>query len=276
MRYPNGKNILVTGATSGIGLASCQLLASKGYRVWGISRSAVAQTMDLQGIHFSQMDVTEEASVQIAIKRIWAEAMEETGKGISLVLHCAGMGIGGAAEDTSQLYAEKQMMTNYYGVLRVNRILSPLMRTQKRSLVLVMGSVAGRIGIPYQSHYSSSKFALEAYVEALRMEGRQFGIYATILEPGDTKTGFTTNRKMVVPPNSPYAEQAFKAVGKMERDELDGVSPHFVAKSVLKLAGKRNPPIRKVVGTRYKALLFAKRLLPDRMVELILIKMYLS
>jgi short-subunit dehydrogenase len=186
------------------------------------------------------------------------------------------MGIGGAAEDTSQLNAEKQMKTNYYGVLRVNRILFPLMRTQKRSLVLVMGSIAGRIGIPYQSHYSSSKFALEAYVEALRMEGKQFGIHATILEPGDTKTGFTTNRKMVVPRNSPYAEQAFKAVGKMEKDELDGASPRLVAKTVAKLAGRKNPPVRKVVGFGYKVLLFAKRLLPDRVVELILTKMYLS
>jgi NAD(P)-dependent dehydrogenase (short-subunit alcohol dehydrogenase family) len=276
MNYPNGKNVLVTGATSGIGLASCQLLYEKGYQVWGVSRSGKTRRKGSEKIRFSVMDVTDEVSVKIAIKQIWAEAVEETGKGISIVLHCAGMGIGGAAEDTSQLNAEKQMKTNYYGVLRVNRILFPLMRTQKRSLVLVMGSIAGRIGIPYQSHYSSSKFALEAYVEALRMEGKQFGIHATILEPGDTKTGFTTNRKMVVPRNSPYAEQAFKAVGKMEKDELDGASPRLVAKTVAKLAGRKNPPVRKVVGFGYKVLLFAKRLLPDRVVELILTKMYLS
>ncbi|WP_320127768.1 SDR family oxidoreductase [uncultured Sphaerochaeta sp.] len=277
MQYPYGKNVLVTGASSGIGLASCQLLSKNGFTVWGVSRSGKPreQIIESETIRFSSMDVTNEVSVQNAVQTIWKEAVRETGKGIFIVLHCAGMGIGGPAEDTEQEKAEQQVNSNYFGVLRVNRNLLPLMRSQKHSLVLVIGSIAGRISIPYQSHYSSSKFALEAYIEALRMEGRQFGIQATIIEPGDTKTNFTASRKMAVSPTSPYFEQANKTVGKMERDENNGASPDSVAKVVLKLTRKKNPPIRKAVGITYKLLLFLKRILPDKAVEFILMKMYL-
>lgn len=94
------------------------------------------------------------------------------------------------------------MDTNYYGVLRVNQVYMPDMRSQRRGLILIVSSVAGRVPIPFQSHYSSCKYALEAYAECLRMECAEYGIKACLIEPGDTHTGFTGARKFqtLLPP----------------------------------------------------------------------------
>ncbi len=276
MKYTYGKNVLITGATSGIGLAIALLFANKGFSVWGVSRSAKTTASLPANIRLHKMDVTDEDSVASAIETIWKEALAVTGEGIGTVIHCAGSGIGGAAEDTPGQEALWQFQTNYFGVLRVNRLLLPRMRAQGPCMVMVVGSIAGRISIPYQSHYSASKFALEAYVEALRMEGRAFGIRAVMIEPGDTHTEFTSQRRMTIPQGSPYAATAIRSIQKMEKDELNGASPQKVAAQVLRLATRKNPPIRHAIGLGYQLLMFAKRLLPDRLTEFIIRTMYAS
>ena len=271
-----GNNVLITGASLGIGLASALLFAEKGFKVWGVSRSATSDSSDGKNIIMHRMDVTDDSSVASKIASIWEEAVSMTGRGISIIIHCAGMGIAGTAEETSHADATMQFETNYFGVLRVNRVLLPLMRFQGPSLVIVVGSVAGRICVPFQSHYSASKSALESYVEALRIEGRPFGIHATIIEPGDTNTGFTGSRRSVIPEDSPYAMQAKRSITKMEQDELHGASAKAVAKVIVRMPQKKRLPIRRAVGITYKLMLFAKRFLPDRLVELIVSKLYAS
>ena len=156
-----------------------------------------------------KVDVTDEKNVETAIKKIWDDAIAKTKAGIGIVVHCAGFGIGGSAEETEHNIALRQFQTNYFGVLNVNRYLLKLMHTQKHSLVLILGSVAGRISIPFQSHYSATKFALEAYTEALRIEAKEFGIRATIIEAGDTKTPFTAKRQIAIDEDSPYKNRPF-------------------------------------------------------------------
>jgi short-subunit dehydrogenase len=140
---------------------------------------------------------------------------------------------------------------------------------------LVVGSLAGLCSIPFQSHYASSKYALEAYVEALRMEGALFGLRAALLEPGDTKTEFTAARASAGPADSPYATACARAVARMARDEARGHAPAKAARAALALARRRRPPARRVVGLSYKLLVFAKRLLPARLVEFVLTRLYL-
>lgn len=274
--HPYGTNVLVTGASSGIGLACAILFANRGYRVWAVSRSGRINGHVSESILPSSMDVTDDESVSNGIERIWNEAMETTGTGIGTVVHCAGFGIGGAAEDTPLDAVKSQMETNYFGVLRVNRALLPRMRERGPSMVVVLGSIAGRLGIPFQSHYSSSKFALEAYVESLRMEGATFNLHATIVEAGDTATGFTGNRTMAIPADSPYSDEAKRAIGKMEHDEANGYPPETVAKVVYAVANRKHPPVRIAVGLTYKMLMLLKRLLPDRFAEWVLTRMYLE
>ena len=126
----------------------------------------------------------------------------------------------------------------------------------------------------FQSHYSSSKYALEAYSEALGMEGRKYGIRTVLLEPGDTKTDFTAKRKTFIPDSSIYREDALKAIRKMENDEKNGKSPMTVAKAALRVSRMKNPPVRKPIGAEYSALMLLLRILPQKAVEKILIMLY--
>jgi len=274
-QHPYGSNVLITGASSGIGLSCLQLFAQKGYQVWGVSRSGKSLLELPSNARLSSMDVTDDHSVETSIFQLWQEALAITGDGFGTVIHCAGFGIAGAAEDTPLEEVYRQFETNYFGVLRVNYHLLPRMRDRGNAMVVVLGSIAGRISIPFQSHYSATKFALEAYIEALSIEGKTHGIRATIVEAGDTQTPFTAKRSMTIPEGSPYTAQAHKSVAKVEHDEQKGYPPERVAQVVYQVATAKNPPPRKVVGTAYKALMVIKRLLPDRLTSWIISRMYL-
>jgi len=269
MKNVYGKRVFVTGASSGLGKACAEALAAAGCDVTGVSRSCEETTVDYPGggrLTMRRMDVTDDDSVAAA-----AGALE----GVDIAVLCAGIGVSGPAEELPMELAYRQMETNYFGVLRVGRHILPKMREQGRGLFLVIGSIAGRVPIPMQSHYSSSKYALEAYVQAVGMEMRPFGVRACIIEPGDTHTGFTDARRKYCPPDSPYAAVCEKSVAVMERDERNGKAPTSVSRVVMKLAGRKRPPVRVAVGFQYKALMFAKRLLPDRFVVWMLEKLYL-
>lgn len=267
MKNRYGKEVLVTGAGSGLGLACAEAFAASGCHVVSVSRSCKEETRKVGAgsIDTMKMDVNDDESIRRVVG---------TMPRVDIVVHCAGFGIAGAAEDTPIDLARAQMETNYFGVLRVNARVLPKMRAQKSGLVLLISSVAGRIGIPFQSHYSSSKFALEAYCEALRMECAPFGIRASLIEPGDTRTGFTGARSKALDERSPYYEVCRRSVARMEHDEQNGKPPESVSKVALKLAARKNPPVRVAVGLEYKALLFLKRLLPDKLAEWILTAMY--
>ena len=165
---------LVTGGTSGIGRATARMLAAQGWRVIAVGLDAdgsVPETQRLgRGELFTyEMDVTKPAD----ITRILGALPR-----LDAIVHCAGFGIAGSAECTPMTLARKQFDVNYFGVSQVNEIALPLLRrtaarNRKRGRVIVVGSIGGRLGLPFQSHYSSTKAALEMYVEALRLEGPQ-------------------------------------------------------------------------------------------------------
>lgn len=270
MNNQYGKNVFITGASSGIGRACAVCLAKRGFYVTGISRSCHEGEKRYRGggyIRMLRMDVTDEESIRSVFEGI---------DRIDIAILAAGSGYAGAIEETPLSYARKQMEVNYFGVLNVCNVILPLMHKQKNGYVIVVGSVAGKVSIPIQSQYSASKYALEAYVDALRLEEEPYGIKATIIEPGDTRTGFTDGRKTFIKEGSPFAATVRKAVGKMEHDERNGDRPEKAAALVLKLIGRNNPPARTAVGLPYKMALLLIKLLPDRLREDMIRRMYLE
>ena len=259
--------VLVTGASSGIGLVAAQRLHARGARVWGASRRIIAGE-----IPWIAMDVTDDEAVDAGVRML----IEKAGR-IDALITCAGYGIAGAIEDTSSAEAQAQFATNFFGTFRAVRAVLPVMRAQRTGRIVLVGSIAGRIAVPFQGFYSASKFALEGFAEALRMEVKPFGIDVSLIEPGDFKTGFTAARVRVAGGNvaSPYHATCQRAVRQMEQDERTGPDPAIVADSILRLLDAKRPPLRVRVGALVqKVAVSLKAALPEAIFEKLIMDSY--
>ena len=150
-----------------------------------------------------------------AVKHI----MEEAGT-IDALINNAGCGLAGAVEDTSSEEAILQMDVNFMGAFRVARAVLPVMRQRRSGVIVNVSSLGGLFGLPFQSFYSASKFALEGFTESLRHEVGKFGIRVVLVEPGDVKTGFTGSRVLAAAAGSSSAYAA--AFSKCMRDRGKG------------------------------------------------------
>ena len=262
-----GKNVFVTGASSGIGKACAMMFARNGCDVTGVSRNTEEKTEHFAGggsLTLRKLDVTDEQAT-----REFIEALPY----VDIAVLCAGMGVAGPAETAPSELTRKQMEVNYFGTLNAAQPCLTRMRARGNGLLIIIGSITGRVSIPMQSQYSASKYALEAFTDAVRMEMKQYGVKACIIEPGDTKTGFTAARE--TQGDAGYGSVLEKSVAKMAADEQNGRSPDSVAKVALALAARKNPPARVPVGLDYKALMMLLRVMPDRGKEFILSRLYL-
>lgn len=263
MRDRDQPVVLVTGATSGLGNAVATFLAKKGYTVYGTGRDPESRQRKAdEFFELVRMDASEPGSPAAAV----AAVLEREGR-LDAVVCNAGMGIAGPVEETPIEDAVRQMDVNFFGAVRVIQAALPALR-RKGGRIIVVGSMAGRTGIPFQAFYSASKYALEGLVESLRLELRPFPVQATIVEPGDFRTGFTASRKTVTAEGSPYARWAAAAIGQMEKDERSGAYPIEMARLVLKLLGKRKLAVRYSVGMPIqRVFMVLKALLPARAFE---------
>jgi NAD(P)-dependent dehydrogenase (short-subunit alcohol dehydrogenase family) len=254
------KVILITGASSGIGKACADELASRGWTVIGASRRATPGA-DWQSM---VMDVNDDGSVNAGV----ASALAEYGQ-IDAVLACAGWGLAGAAEQTPIADAKSQFETNFWGAVRVTQAVLPIFRRAGGGRVVLMSSIGGVLGIPFQAFYSASKFALEGYAESLAYEVAPFKIHVSLIEPGNFTTDFTQRRQKVRAPDiDPYQGAREKAIGVMERDEIHGADPKNVANVVARVLASANPSRRASVGKLDERVgIVGKRLLPFRLFE---------
>jgi NAD(P)-dependent dehydrogenase (short-subunit alcohol dehydrogenase family) len=243
------------------------MFAKHGFDVTGVSRNVEEKTKGVPGkgsLTFRRLDVTDEIATREFVEKL---------PGVDIAVLCAGMGVAGPAETTASELTRRQMEVNYFGTLNAAQPCLGRMRRQHRGLLIVIGSIAGRVSIPMQSQYSASKYALEAFTDAVRMEMKPYGVRACIIEPGDTKTGFTAARE--TQQGGGYGSVLEKSVAKMASDEQKGRSPDSVAKVALALAARKDPPARVPVGLEYKALMMLLRVMPDRGKEFILSRLYL-
>jgi NAD(P)-dependent dehydrogenase (short-subunit alcohol dehydrogenase family) len=255
----NPRVVLVTGASAGIGRACADHLHRAGWVTVGASRRGT--TAD--GCTGLVMDVDDDASVRDGVRHV----LDAHGR-VDALVAAAGWGVAGPVEHTTVGEARAQLETNFWGCVRVVQAVLPVMRAQRGGRVVLISSIGGAIGIPFQAFYSASKFALEGLGEALAYEVAPFGVHVTLVQPGNVRTEFTARRQMAAGGDAAYDAAVARAVGAMERDERNGVPPDDVAALVRRILDVRHPPRRVSVGKASERVgLLAKRLLPYRVFE---------
>lgn len=257
------RTVLVTGASAGIGRACADRLATDGWTVVGASRrgTGAADGTLWEGL---SMDVEDDEDVRRKVAALTARLGR-----LDAVVAAAGWGLAGPVEETPLADARAQLETNFFGVVRTVQAVLPAMRSQGGGRLVVIGSIGGQIGIPFQAFYSAGKFALEGFAEALAHEVAPFGIAVSIVDPGNTKTGFTAARRTVGGTDAgPYGPALAKALSVMERDEQRGCDAAVVASAVAGVLGTSRPPRRRSAGKSFERFgTVAKRLLPYRVFE---------
>jgi NAD(P)-dependent dehydrogenase (short-subunit alcohol dehydrogenase family) len=252
---------VVTGASAGIGRACADRLAATDWAVTGASRRGTGGSAWTGLV----MDVDSDAAVRDGI----ASVVDRDGR-IDAVVAAAGWGVAGSAEYTTIAEAKAQLETNFWGCVRVVQAVLPHMRAQRTGRIVLISSIGGVIGIPFQAYYSASKFALEGFAEAMAYEVAPFGVHVTLVQPGNILTDFTASRVLAEggEGDSAYAAAMTKAVSLMERDEANGAPAERVAITVQRVLSAGRPPRRVSVGKAgERAGLIAKRLLPYRVFE---------
>lgn len=252
--------VLVTGASSGLGLAAADRLHTDGWTVVGASRRATGGN----GWTPLRMDVDDDESVRAGV----AEVLARHGR-IDAVVAAAGWGLAGAVEHTPIERAKAQIETNFWGAVRVTQAALPAMRAQGSGRLVLVSSIGGVVALPFQAYYSASKFALEGWAEALAYEVEPFGVEVTLVQPGNFRTGFTAVRETVGgATGDPYEPRASKVIEQMAREEAEGADPSKVAAVVADVLGRRRPPRRRSVGKAAERFgVVGKRIMPFRMFE---------
>ncbi|MBO7049197.1 MAG: SDR family oxidoreductase [Bacteroidaceae bacterium] len=260
--------ILITGISSGFGHAMALKLSHDGHKVYGTHRRDCDR---IPGVTYLNADVRNQQSIDETVKTV----IDAEGH-IDVFINNAGMGIGGPLEFTPIEDAQQQMDVNFMGMVRFLNSIVPIMRTQCHGHIICFSSVGGLMGLPYQGMYSASKYAIEGYCEALRLELRQFGINVTVINPGDFHTSFTAQRKKVLPDSVANAYPGYaKSMESIEHDENSGLKPDRLARRISRIVRKRHPRNRYIIATTVqKASVLLKTILPARWFDQILASYY--
>jgi len=255
------KTALVTGASSGIGEATAQRLVMAGYKVYGTSRRPAKTSQRL--FELLPLDVTSDDSVEATVR----EVLRAEGR-IDLLVNNAGFGIApAAAEESSIEQARSIFETNFFGIVRMTRVVVPHMRRQRAGRIINIGSVLGFLPMPYAALYAATKHAVEGYSESLDHELRTRGIRVSVIEPAYTKTQFDAN---FVEPDSKFDEyrEIRASLGKTLTEVMAAADdPGIVADVVLKAACAARPKLRYTAGVRAGRLRLLRRFAPAGLVD---------
>lgn len=253
------KVVLITGASSGIGLATAQYFISKGHVVYGVARR------EYTGGEFTcfSADITDYAAMQGVLEEI----VKREGR-LDVLVNNAGFGIAGAMEEACAENISRIVEVNLTALCVLCGKAIPFLK-ERGGRIINISSVGGIMPLPYQAMYSATKAGVEVFSRALSNEVKDYKIKVTAVLPGDTKTGFTQARV-----TEGENARAKKSINKMAHDEQHGKSPVSVAKVVYRCVAKRRPPLRVSVGGLSKLEVFLSRLVSVKFLNKILSKMY--
>jgi len=256
MTKVTGRIALVTGASSGIGEATAQRLATAGYKVYGTSRRRAESGR--RSFEMLALDVNSDESVEAVV----SELMRREGR-IDLLVNNAGFSIAPAgAEEISIEQARSIFDTNFFGIVRMTRAVVPHMRHQGSGRIINIGSVLGFLPAPYMALYAATKHAVEGYSESLDHELRTKGIRVSVIEPAYTKTQFDAHLLEADSKIDEY-RAARAAVGKRLLEAVAAADePSIVAEVVLQAATAARPKLRYTAGTGASRLRWLRRFAP--------------
>jgi len=240
--------VLITGATSGIGLLIANKLHNNGFKVFGTGRHP-AKHQDKVLFELLPLDVTSDESIAKCI-----EILSTKTPVLDVLINNAGFALGGVVEDTSIEQARKLFETNFWGTVKVTKAILPLMREQRSGRIITTGSLSGLIGLPAMSYYSSSKHALEGFFKSLRFEVKGFNIKVSVIEPAFYKTNIDAAAELAPETIKDY-DKIRKQVSQFVADTLaNAPTAEPVAELVLKIIKSKEPKFSYPIGKNSKFL----------------------
>jgi short-subunit dehydrogenase len=264
MDQKNNGAVLIFGASSGLGLAAAKHLTTLKYKVVGTSRSAIDPEL---GFEMITCDIKDPDQVDDCFKYV----LKNYGK-IQAVVNCAGVGLSGPTQRLTIAQVRECMDVNFFGAFIVLRTALENLRWRHEDLIpkiIQVGSVAGRVGIPFQSIYSAGKFAVEGLFESTAAEIFDDSAHLVLIEPGDFATNFTANRTKAKERQIDDSklmltyDMCQKAVGVMEESERKGQKPIVFAKLLARILEDPQPDLRYVLARPLEKLAISLRWLPD-------------
>jgi NAD(P)-dependent dehydrogenase (short-subunit alcohol dehydrogenase family) len=259
------KTAIVTGASAGIGEATCLALVDKGFTVYAVARRAdrMAHLAD-KGIVPVSADVTDDASMVALVDKV----VSETGR-VDVLVNNAGYGSYGALEEVPMDEARRQFDVNIFGLARLTQLVLPHMRSQGSGRIINISSVGGRIWEPLGAWYHATKFAVEGLSDSLRAELRPHGIDVIVIQPGAIKTEWAaiSAENLKTASSIPaYADQVRVGAAVLAKaDTVRGASPpSTVAKTIARAATARRPRTRYATGGGARSVLLFNKILSDR------------
>ncbi len=262
------RTVLVTGCSSGIGLATCHVLSRNNFKTYGTVRnlSKAKKIQDLinrenLSLKILRLDVNDNQSIKLAIKKI----LNDTGR-IDVLINNAGYGMFGPIEEITIQEIKKQFETNFFGAIRLIKAIVPIMRKQGNGTIVNISSMVGRFAVPLNSAYVSSKFAVEGLSESISFELKEFGIRVIVIEPGVVKSDFFHKLKVKgMNLESPYHELMERRVNFLDKAMKNSLTSSYdVADTILDALNSKDPKFRYVIGNDATNSLRMRNSLSDR------------
>lgn len=239
------KKVFLTGASSGIGLATAQALVAHGHEVWGTSRD-VKRLPSLPHFHPAAIDLADPQSIATA----FARAADEAGH-FDVVINNAGSGHFGPGESLSEKEVAAQFQLLVFGPIQILQAAVHSMQKQEEGLIINVTSLAARLPVPYMAAYNAAKAAMASFTMTLQLELSDRKIRLVDVQPADICTNFN-DAVLKTSPADPTSrlEKTWEIVA---RNLQTAPPPELVAKRVLKLIGERHPPPRVTIGNFFQA-----------------------
>ena len=273
---PSGykKTVLITGCSSGIGKATAHFLKQHGWKVYATARNE-ADVRDLvqEGFEGVSLDLNSSASIRNVVT--WATEREKDG--LAAVVHNAGYTLVGAVEDLTREAVRQQFETNVFGPMELTRLLLPVMRKQGHGRVIFMSSVNGICSFPLFGAYCASKYAVEAFADALRRELRKVPIYVTVIEPGLFRTRARERAEEIfcqsIKNDESLYRECYEKYFSNSKEMLKKIPEErvsLVSKAVYAALESERPRTRVMVPLRSIVYELARRFLPDKIQDFLI------